>query len=396
MGLQLGLEDFDGLRTFAKNAVDVMSQCGNLLILSAVQTYFLSVLEKAMHGSYYQRIAQDESVLEILKRESAKRLIAYRLNFRKDLADLRSSDSRRGLLWPFAPEEIERLIPVGGLPARELIRKARHLFDEKKQAPAPRAGSLAGRWEEEFERELSHPVTRVDEGVYEDGLLKLLQIKPPKGWRVHRGRERDLHAILEGDSEKVGISISNSENMTSLAHQLRRLLDLMEKKSVSRLIFIRDRRLPISAKATVTHQRLQEFAKTGGQVIRPPAEVYAALEVLQQLWNKAAENDLTVGDSNVSMGELKRWLAENTPRPLQELIDEVCKETAEPLAVDTGDRLLEILRGRWIIPLDETAQYLALPEALLRRIVVETGEVVGFLAGPPAVIFLLPDAMSRS
>ncbi len=38
-GLQLTMEDLDGLRTFGNNTVDLMAQCENLLVLSAVQTY---------------------------------------------------------------------------------------------------------------------------------------------------------------------------------------------------------------------------------------------------------------------------------------------------------------------------------------------------------------------
>jgi len=395
-GLQLDPHDFDGLRAFAKNAVDLMSQCGNLLILSAVQTYFLSALGNAMHASYYQRIAQDESVLEILSKESAKKLIAYRLDTQKEFAGLRNADARRGPLWPFNVEEIEKLIPVGGLPARELIRRVRHLFDEKKSAPLPPIKSLAERWKEDFERELNRPLTRLDEGVYEDGLLKLLQIKPLRGWRARRGKEKDLHVILERDAEKIGISVSHSENMTSLASQLKRLLDLIERKSVGKLIFLRDARLPISAKAKATQERLQEIVKKGSRVIRPPAEAYAALNVLRELWNKAAENDLTVGDSTISMGELKKWLAENTPRPLEDLIEDACKGIEEPPPVDTGERLLEILRGRWIMPLSQAAQQLAMPEAFLSSFTNGAQEVAGVLDGPPPVLFLLPEALSRS
>jgi hypothetical protein len=231
--------------------------------------------------------------------------------------------------------------------------------------------------------------------VYEDGLLKLLQIKPLRGWRARRGKDKDLQVILERGQEKIGISVSNSENMTSLASQLKRLLDLIDRKSVSNMIFLRDARLPISARAKVTQQRLQELTKKGARVIRPPAEAYAALDVLRELWNKAAENDLAVGDSTVSMGELKKWLAENTPRSLQDLVEDACKGIEQPSPVDTGERLLEILRGRWIMPLRDAAIELTISEGHLSAFLSEDQEVAGFLDGPPPVLFLLPEAMSR-
>jgi hypothetical protein len=223
-----------------------------------------------------------------------------------------------------------------------------------------------------------------------------LQIKPLRGWRARRGKEKDLHVILERDQDKIGISVSNSENMTSLASQLKRLLDLIERKNVGKLIFLRDARLPISAKAKATQERLREIVKKGSRVIRPAAEAYAALDVLRQLWNKAAENDLTVGDSTVSMGELKRWLAENTPRPLQDLMEDACREIEQPSPVDTGERLLEILRGRWIMPLADAAHELLISERHLSGFLSEGQEVVGIVDGPPPLLFLIPEAMSRS
>jgi hypothetical protein len=288
---------------------------------------------------------------------------------------------------------------VGGLPAREVIRKARHRFDELLQVPPPppppRGDPLSQRWKNQFEEELRKPTTRLDEGVYEDGLVRILQVKPPKGFRILRGKEKDLPIILEGSTGKIGVSVSNSENMTSLAKHLKRLQELIDKKKVTRLVFLRDARLPISLTATITQQRLKDLSQKGMQVIRASAEAYAALNVLRELWNKAAENDLTIGDSTVSIGDLKRWLAEHTPRPLQELID-ACQEVAVRRWEDWADKLLENLIGRWLMPLEDAAQKLSMPEGELARLVIETPDVAGLLAGPPAVLYLNPEAVSRT
>jgi hypothetical protein len=394
-GLQLRLDDLDGLRTFATQAVDLMGQCPNLLILSAVQTYFLSTFRKAMHEAYYDRIAQDESVLTTMRKESAKSLIELRLRTQEEIANLQKEDPKRGSLWPFTTKEIEELVPVGGVSARKLIKETRHLFDQKRQVLPSSRADLGSHWKEQFEEELQKPITRLDEGVYEDGLLKLLEVKPPQGYRVHRGTERDLHVLLERDKENVGISVSNSENMTSLARQLKRLQDLMAGGKVDRLIFLRDARLSISPTAAVTQQRLKDLEKSGMQVVRPSAEAYAALNVLRRLWNQAAENDLVIGDSSVSIGDLKSWLAAKTPRDLQELID-ACQETAAPLPADLSDKLLETLIGRWVMTLEEVAKKLTMNEADLAQFTAEMPDVVGFLAGTPQVLFLNPEAVGRT
>jgi hypothetical protein len=394
-GLQLRLDDLDGLRAFANNIVDLMSQGRNLLILSAAQTYFLDTLKKSMHVAFYDRIAQDESILTTMIKEPAKSLIELRLRAQEEIGRLQKGDPKRGPLWPFTAKEIEKLVPVGGVSARRLIKEARQLFDGKRDVRPPPSPDLGSHWKEQFEEELKKPITRLDEGVYEDGLLKLLEVKPPQGYRVHRGTERDLHVLLERDKDKVGISVSNSENMTSLARQLKRLQDLIAGGKVARLIFLRDARLPIAPTATVTQQRLKDLKKSGMQVVRPPAEAYAALNVLRQLWNQAAENDLVIGDSSVPMGELKSWLAEKTPRDLQELID-ACQGTAAPLPADLSDKLLEILTGHWVMTMEEVANKLTMDPSDIARFATETPDVMGVLAGPPTVLFLNPEAVSRT
>ncbi len=400
-GLQLTVEDLEGLRTFGNDAVDLLSQCGNLLILSAVQTYFLPTLKKALHTSYYHRLAQDESTLDLLTRDSARRFVEFRLSLQEELLELRGGHGERDPLWPFSPRQIEGLVPAGGLSARELIRSARHLFESlitpsAAVPPGPRAPfkeTMTRHWEEHFEREIQKPITRVDEGVYEDGILRLFQVKPRQGWKVHRGSQRDLDLLLEGPDAKVGVAISNTENMNSLARRLKRLQDLAGQKRISKLVFLRDARLPISPRAVKTQERLGELIRQGARLVRPPTEAYAALNVLRGLWNKAADNDLTVEDKNISLGELQRWLAEETPRPLRELMDALQEPQAAPEVLT--DQLLEYLQGRWVLPLPEAARGLGIGEEELIRFVIDKPEIAGLLAGPPRVLFLHPEAASR-
>jgi hypothetical protein len=80
---------------------------------------------------------------------------------------------------------------------------------------------------------------------------------------------------------------------------------------------------------------------------------------------------------------------------LQELID-ACQETAPPLSADLSDKLLEILTGRWVMTIEEVAKKLTMNEADLARFATETPDVVGLLAGPPKVLFLNPEAVSRT
>ena len=79
---------------------------------------------------------------------------------------------------------------------------------------------------------------------------------------------------------------------------------------------------------------------------------------------------------------------------LQELID-ACPEAAESIPEDLRDRLLEILAGQWVIPLKDAAQKMAVPETELAKLAIEAPEMTGLLAGPPAILFLNPEAVGR-
>lgn len=404
-GMQLTPDDNEGLHIFGNHAVHLMSECPNLLLLSAVQTYFLPVLQKAMHIAYYQRITQDESILTLLKRDSAILLVEQRLQAQPEIREIRRTHSQLDPLWPLQRIEIEALVQTGGIPARLLLRQAKQLFENKRTAKpiAPPVkdrtdrihDELSRHWVEQFEQEMQLPLTRVDEGVYEDGLLKLLQAKSLPGRQVDRGSGRDVHAILESHGRRTAISISNSENMTSLARQLGRLQDLLKSGAFSRVILVRDSRLPVSATAQQTQRRLRQLSESGNAVIRPGAEVYAALNVLRKLWAKAAESDLIVGDDAIEPGELQRWLAEKTPRPLRELFDAFADGESHGTS-GPQERLLEQLMGKWVLPVSDVAAQLGIDEQSLMRLIENQPEVAGLLIGPPAVVFLMPEAVSRS
>lgn len=400
--LPLEPRDVQGWQAYARQAVDLLCDGSNLLIVSAVQTYFLPTFHHAVHTSHYHRLAQDESVVSLLSKDSAYRLIESRLLHCQELAQVRTQVPDRPPLWPLGQGAIERLIPVGGISARQLIRDCQRMF-EKAQTPvepvspedvSKPAETLDRYWSAQFEEALSQPDVRVDEGVYEDGLLKLLQAKPPQGWRTRRETERDLQAVLEKGDEKIGISVSTSENMTSVARHLKRLQDLVAKGKVSRLIFVRDARFPLTKTAVVAQQRLRELKEQGHGLILPSAEAYAALKALRRLWAEAAEETLNVGDHLVSLGELQQWLAEQTPRPLQELWD-ACQAVVGGPDTHTIDRVHEGLVGRWVRTLPDLAMDLGMPSQLLEQSISEHPEVAGLLSGPPAVVFLNPSAVNR-
>lgn len=63
---------------------------------------------------------------------------------------------------------------------------------------------------------------------------------------------------------------------------------------------------------------------------------------------------------------------------------------------DLPDKLMEALVGHWVMPLKEVAQKVSLPEEDLARWIVGMPVVASLMVGPPAILFLVPEAVTRS
>jgi len=204
-----------------------------------------------------------------------------RLEASEDLQQVRSMLREQDPLWPLERARIEVLVPPEGISPRRLLWNCRELFEERRRElsqpdtrpplPPPR-DSFRECWEAAFEEELQRPQPKVDEGVYADGLLRLLDIVQPLGTRGERSRIRDVDLLIERGPDRIGVAICHAEHMTSLAARLRRLIDVVQGGQLSRLLLIRDGRLPISPTATVTQERLRQLQEAGHRLIRPPNE----------------------------------------------------------------------------------------------------------------------------
>jgi hypothetical protein len=401
--LQLDPHDMAGLRAYAQHAVELLSECANVLAISSVQTSFLNTLKQAIHTSYYDRLAQDESVLNLLTKEQAFDLVESRLKSNLEVAAMRGSGARLDRLWPLNSRAIERAILGPGISARSLIRECRKLFDAwlgmRQAAPTlePAAPERLDRaWAEQFEDERTRAGVHVDAGVYEDGLLKLLQAKPPGAWRPERGTDKDLHIVLTKGAERIGISVSTSENMASVSKRLGRLLEQAKSGAVTRVIFLQDPRFPITSTAKKAQERRRELENGGHRIPELPSEAYVALTVLRRLWAEAAEGALTIDDQSIALGELQRWLAAHTPRPLQDLW-EMCQAIDEKSATDESANLvLEALRGRWIVVLDELAKLVGLPSRQVESITAQKPDFFGLIRGSPPLVFLNPNTVHEA
>lgn len=394
-GLQFNEHDTDGLNAFANGIVRLFVDCRNLVAVSCVQNYFKEKLNQTVPPAHMHRIAQDEAPLTLLGPDTAEKLVQQRLNQVPEIVVLRSTLAHGNQIWPLSRDAVRCDFDAGGLSARQLLKRCREQFEEWRcGTPPPRpvgpAEGLVERWDAQVQRELEmHP----DDGIYADGLLKVLEVHRPG--RAGRGRVRDIDIQVPHQEGDTGIAICGTASMTSLAGRLRRLLNVAESGRIKRLVVVRDERLPVSTTARATRERLEQLEELGHYFIRPPAEAYAAVAAARQLLAEAAAGDLSIDGRPIAVPDLKSWLLSNPTTEVKELLRAL--DGGEPRSTDDDfiDRLTALIDGRWLMPAAEAAQALGCSEQMLVAHVSSGQRQIGILVGPPSVVFLRPEGIIR-
>lgn len=392
-GLQVRPDDRDGLLAFATGIARLFVECRNVATVSCVQTHFKQDLEHAVPPAHMHRLAQDQGALTLLDRSAALELVRQRLAAASELKLARTALGVHDPLWPLGQGDIAAAVPAGGIPARLLLNHCRDRFEVWRHGstphPAASTDALGGLWEARLAESAGEAA---DEGVMADGLLKVLDARAPG--RVKRGTQRDIDLVVSGPGGEVGVAICHAQSMTSLAARLKRLQTIAASGKFKRLVVLRDERLPVSATAKTCRERLASLEASGNAFVRPSAEAYAAIAAARTLLAEAAAGDLDVNGAPVAPESLKRWLAGHLDATTTALLDALDAPVATPLD-DTVARLQEALEGLWIVPAAELARTLDLAEAALLQRLATPQRLVGVLAGPPAVVFLRPEALER-
>jgi hypothetical protein len=390
-GLQVTADDREGLQAFAAGIARLFVECRNIATISCVQTYFMQDLERAVPPAHMQRLAQDQGALTPLNRAAALELVAQRLAASPELAEIKAAAREADPIWPLARDQIENSISVE-VPARRLLDVCRDLFEtwrrgEAATPPVPKA-SLDELWQTRTEQATT---LAPDEGVLADGLLKLFDARSPG--KCRRGGARDgVDLVVSGRTGEVGVAVCHAENMTSLAARLRRLQAVAGSGRFKRLVLIRDERLPISATAKTTRERLNALEQAGHPMLRPPAEAYAAIAAARQLLAEAAAGDLSLDGKPVAPEDLKAWLAGNLSAVAAEVLDAI-DGAAGRHADELVERIQEVLDGVWIAQASDIAARVGVEEAALLDRLATQQRAIGVLTGAPAVVFLRPEGL---
>jgi hypothetical protein len=414
-GLRVGRDDTATLVSWANGIANLLAQTQNLGVVTCALNAFVNDLQSAVGDAlFYGRIAERGASLAPLTPAEALTLVVRRLKRSDDIQTLRLALRARGAMtisddefWPLRKDEIEGLARQPDISTRSLLLGCRRLFDERRSAWIGTAAGVPGGAllppretlddvvERAMTEERSRAVDKIDEGAYVDGLLRVIDLLGSPGLSASRSRSKDVDLVLERGRQRLGVAVCHAESMTSLAARLKRLLDKQRQGEFARLVLIRDQRLPISTRAKATQAHIEELARAGSVVVRPSAEVYAALSAIRQLLGEAAAGDLTVDGKGVAPEELKTWLARQLPTCVSDFIDEMARGSP-PAATGDVERLQWALRESWLMELEAAAQAAQLPVEWTRTLAERHPGIVGHIDGTPELLFLHPDAMDRS
>jgi hypothetical protein len=425
-GLRVSRDDTLPFVKWAHGVADLLARLRNVAVITCLQVHFLEELRAAIGPAFFDgRVAERQASLAMLEPREAKALVASRLMASTDLQMARlflraRADAPAAIpdpsdeTWPITADVVERLA-LAGVTARALLLRCRQIYDERSQpeerqspeAPAPiqsdarsyisrkheRAeggNSLERAFEEAYEEERARGADEIDDGILSDGLLRTFGILRPAG-SAERSAERDVTVRLTDGGSRVAIGVCNARHMTSVAAKLRRLGALVPVAG-ERLVLLRDARLSISPTAVATRRYLADLEARGTALVRSSPEAYAALAAIRRLLAEAAAGDLVIDGVSVAPETVQAWLSTSMPAAVRELVEQLFEES--PASDDDWlDRLRGALDDAWVMSVEDASAKSALSAEAIWALATRHGNVIGTLAGPPAVVFLLPDAV---
>jgi len=385
-----------GFFAFGKMVGALHDGTENALLISCLQSSFLDPLLDSVDKADQDRLTScGKFSLDPLNYDQAISLISARLDAVSDLAKPRQGRPR---LWPLKESDIKVFFedrPTETIVAREVIAKCEQLFETAKGKtigrPINTSDFLEECWQQNLEKAAVKNNPEDSDQIIQHGLPGLLGLKDDSWQEKQNSTLKDIDLIFsQPKGDQIEISLCNQQNMTSLASRLKRLLEGLKKGKFQKLILMRDPRWPIKSTAKKTNEYLAELKKLGVRMIHPPVEVLAAVDALRALLSETKAGDLAHRGQTIEPDTLRKWLAENISPALQDFIEDLATPGEDGFPVEA---LLGLLEEHPLLKLTEVAAQIEQPPQSLEDWVRKHPGLVGFLNGPPALLFqIVPDS----
>lgn len=381
--------DRKGLFAYARLASTLVQETVNVLVISSVQSAFLDTLQSSVHRSLFQKTSLNRVDLQTLNWIQGRHLLSKRMSEVPELAALRANYPEESL-WPLPEKDLKaEFEPGDSCVARKLIHRAKSLFETLRgmplEPPKTLDETLAARFAELWDAAVRRGARSPDD-IMLQGIPMLLEVA---GRRVPYNQDelpKPVDLLVGSKSGPVAISVCNQEHLGTLARRLRKIMDETGQEPFPRVVLLRDARLAIGKSAVKCHERLNILRDRGARFVQPAPEVLCALDAMRNLLSEAAAGNLLHNGEPVSSATVRGWLATHVPNVLQTFLDEFSGGDVPPRFVQ---ELFDYLNENFVVSLKDASQSLNVPDEEIARYALGNPGQVGYLAGPPGVLFRL-------
>ena len=392
--LQRYPRDRDGIFAFGQAIRSLHDETQNVLLVSCVQSFFLEQLKKAITEPDYAALALNETTLNPLTFKQSMKLVKARIDSYDAQPEVKAS------LYSELEIKLKQIVWMKtGRTARDVLGRCASIFEAwVKSEPIKEVYLVSTQSDAEFltdeitkrqERAIQSIRPEQMEEVIQGALPVLIHIMDDSWSEQDRPRPPDVDIILNNPSARVAISFCNQQNLRSLAGRFKRLGNQIAKGDFEKLFLIRHPGLPISLEAKKTRKYLAELKRINAIFFTPDIELMAALEALRSVLADAKAGDLSNGGNTLSSDTVIDWLKNNRVISVCEFLNQIIAEstTTEGEDFEILQDLHGLLEDEGIMKLVDAAVQLTIEPDRLQVIARNYPGQIGFLQGPPAVIF---------
>jgi hypothetical protein len=193
--------------------------------------------------------------------------------------------------------------------------------------------------------------------------------------------------LFESADGDVAIGLCNNRPGPGLVKKLDQLRKLIEDLPTTRLILLRDSRLPIGRSAAKTRDLRESLLKKGARWVEPSAEALATLDALRRLLSDAKSGELDNRGDTVELKTVQDWLTQHLAVELKDVLNEMTPGDAMPPPEELYEEIAELLGRQHIVSVADAAALLGREVEEVEACALRHSERVGALGDPPAVLF---------
>jgi hypothetical protein len=394
--LQLDKEDPSGLIAFGQMISAFQAETKHILLISCTQITFLDTLYKHVREADLHRLREfGEFSLNPLTWDEAQQLIKARMDALPELKQLRAGQSDS--LWPLRETDIKTVFIADRCTARRLIAHCATLFNARRGgeavtvAPAPPVEEfLKAALEERRGKALESDEPSQTNQIITHGLPALLSLSDDRWRQRSRNVPAGVDLLFETADGDVAVGLCNNRPGPGLVRKLDQLRKLAEESPTTKLILLRDSRLPIGKTATKTRELRERLLKKGARWIEPSPEALNTLDALRRLLSDAKSGELDNRGDTVELKTVQDWLAQHLAAELKGVFSEFAPTDAMPPAPEElYEEIAELLSGHHMVSVVDAAAFLSREVKDVEACAQRNSERLGALGDPPSVLFRL-------